>query len=77
MAHIFKSLLLRDLGSIGNQYVNFYPLNIEQAQSSPPYEGGVAAVSADGVVLSFTRSIPGSGDLLNFYPLNVEHAGEF
>jgi hypothetical protein len=32
MGHIFKSLLLNDLGSIGNQCVYFYPLNIEHAK---------------------------------------------
>ena len=51
-----------------SEELNFYPLNIEHKRS-PPYEGGVAAASADGVVLSFTRSIPRiRGEFLTFIP---------
>jgi hypothetical protein len=46
MGHICKLLLLHDLGSSGNQYVNFYPLNIEHAKL-PSRSGGEAAASAD------------------------------
>jgi hypothetical protein len=41
MGHIFKSLLLHDLGLIVNRYVYFYPLNIEHAKL-PLGKGGVA-----------------------------------
>jgi hypothetical protein len=49
MGIIFKSLCLNDLGSIGNRYVYFYPLNIEHAKL-PSLEKEGAAASADGVV---------------------------
>ena len=40
---------------------------VKEFKSSPPYEGGVAAASADGVVLSFDAPFTPEKVLMNLY----------